>query len=202
LSKPANKMNNFQRIRELNRRQQSILSLLLLQRMLPNYQLFVHVTEFPQPYELNNLIQSLWDRALVKGAKVNLSAMENKLEEMTPDESDFDMYGVYPAIYFCTAMLTYISGESSEDEFDPVAVAKISQGNIIHLIEYQAGEQELDNSSIREHELMQAETALLSEAIDWLENTKLSGMDAKQIQHAALELAFSDGVTNIGIEVG
>ena len=194
-------MNNFQRIRELTRRQQTILSLTLLERMKPNYQLFAQVTEFPQPYDLDNLMQNLWDRALVKGAKVNLAAMENKFEELTPSEHEFDMYGVYPALYFCTAMLTYIAGEASDDEFDPVAIAKISQGSIVHLIEYQAGEQELDNSAIREHELMQAETELLSALIEWLENSKLGGMDAKKIQQTALELAFADGVTNIGIEI-
>lgn len=202
MSKPVNKMNNFQRIRELSKRQQSILSLLLLERMKPNYQLFVQVTDFPQPYELDNLMQNLWHRTLVKGAKVNLSAMENKLEELTPNEHDFDMYGVYPAIYFCTAMLTYIAGEASEDELDPVAVAKISQGCIVHLIEYQAGEDELDNAAIREHELMQAETELLSSVIDWLENAKLGGKDAKQIQQQAFDVAFADPVTNIGIELG
>lgn len=202
MSKPVNKMNNFQRIRELSKRQQSILSLLLLERMKPNYQLFVQVTDFPQPYELDNLMQSLWDKALVRGAKVNLSVMENKLEELTPSEHEFDMYGVYPAIYFCTSMLTYIAGEVNADELDPVAVAKISQGCIVHLIEYQAGEEELDNSIIREHELMQAETELLSSVIDWLENTPLGGKDAKTIQQQALEVAFADPVTNIGIELG
>lgn len=202
MSKPVNKMNNFQRIRELSKRQQNILALVLLERMKPNYDLFVHLSEFPQPYVLDNLLQNLWHRALVKGAKVNLGAMENKLEELTPEEHEFDMYGVYPAIYFCTAMLTYIAGEASEDEYDAVAVAKVSQGCIVHLIEYQAGEQELDNSAIREHELMQAETQLLSTMIDWLETTKLGGLEAKAIQQQALEIAFAEPVTNIGIELG
>ena len=198
---PAKKMNNFQRIRELPRRQQSVLSLALLERMKPNYELFVAVTEFPQPYVLDNMMQSLWERALVKGAKVNLGSLENKVEELTPDEHDFDMYGVYPAIYFNTGLLTYISGEASEEEFDAVAVAKISQGCIVHLIEYQAGEAELDNAAIREHELMQLETQCLSALIDWLEQTSFKGMDAKQIRSQAIEKVFVDGVTNIGIEI-
>ena len=200
-SASSSKMNNFQRIRELPRRQQSLLSLTLLERMKPNYDLFVMVTEFPQPYVLENMLQSLWDRVLVKGAKVNLSSMENKVEELTPDEHDFDMYGVYPAIYFNTGLLTYISGEASEDDFDAVAVAKISQGCIVHLIEYQAGEEELDNNMIREHELMQQETEFLSDLIQWLETVKLKGADATSIRQQALQKAFADGVTNIGIEV-
>jgi len=195
-----NKVNNFQRIRELSKKQQSILSLMLLERMKPNYQLFVEVTGFEQPYELDNLINSLWQRTLVAGSKVNLSVMENKIEEMTPDVQEFDMYGVYPAVYFCTALLTYINGEASEDEYDAVAVAKISQGAIVHLIEYQA-ESELDNAEIREHELMQLEMAFLTEAMDWLETVKLKKADATDIQRRALELAFAAGITNIGIEV-
>ena len=200
--KPAHsKNNNFQRIRELSRKQQGVLSLTLLERMKPNYQLFAHVTDFPQPYNLDNMVNSLWERLLVKGTKVNFSAMEEKIEELTPDEADFDMYGVYPAIYYCTGLLTYISGELSEEEYDAVAIAKISQGCIVHLIEYQAGDIELDNEAIREHELMTAEMSMLTELLDWLSTTRLKDLDLKAIRTAALEIAFADGVTNIGIEL-
>lgn len=200
VSNSGQKVNNFQRIRELSRKQQNILSLMLLERMKPNYELFVQVTEFPQPYVLDNLVNSLWQRTLIAGTKVSLSAMENKVEEMTPDIKDFDMYGVYPAIYFCTALLTYINGEASEDEYDAVAIAKVSQGAIVHLIEYQA-DAEIDNSEIREHELMQAEVNFLSDTIEWLEQVTFKKSEANHLQKEAIEKAFADGVTNIGIEV-
>jgi uncharacterized protein YjaG (DUF416 family) len=195
------KTNNFQRVRELSRKQQGVLSLALLERMKPNYQLFAQVTEFPQDYNLDNIVNSLWEKLLVKGAKVNFSILEEKIESLTPDELDFDMYGVYPAIYFCTGLLTYINGELSEDEYDSVAIAKISQGCIVHLIEYQAGETELDNESIREHELMAAEMSVLTELLDWLSTTRLKDLDLKAIRTKALDIVFADGVTNIGIEL-
>jgi uncharacterized protein YjaG (DUF416 family) len=195
------KTNNFQRVRELARKQQGVLSLALLERMKPNYQLFAQVTEFPQDYNLDNIVNSLWEKLLVKGAKVNFSILEEKIESLTPDELDFDMYGVYPAIYFCTGLLTYINGELSEDEYDSVAIAKISQGCIVHLIEYQAGETELDNESIREHELMAAEMSVLTELLDWLSTTRLKDLDLKAIRTKALDIVFADGVTNIGIEL-
>lgn len=195
------KTNNFQRIRELSRKQQSVLSLALLERMKPNYQLFAHVTEFPQPHNLDNIVNSLWEKLLVKNAKVNFVAMEEKIESLTPDEMDFDMYGVYPAIYYCTGLLTYINGEQSEEDYDSVAIAKISQGCIVHLIEYQAGDTELDNEFIREHELMTAEMSILTELIDWLSNTRLKDLDLKTIRNKALDIVLADGVTNIGIEL-
>ena len=194
------KSNNFQRIRELSYKQQGILALTLIERMKPNYELFAEVVEFPQEFNLDNMMDSLWQRLLVKGTKVSLSAMEEKVEALTPDEADFDMYGVYPAIYFCTSLLTYISGEMTEAEYDPVAIAKISQGAIVHLIEYQA-DGEISNEALREHELMQAEMALLGELLDWLETTPLKKLSQKEVKQAALELAFAEGVTNIGIAV-
>jgi len=194
------KSNNFQRIRELSYKQQGILALTLIERMKPNYELFAEVVEFPQEFNLDNMMDSLWQRLLVKGTKVSLSAMEEKVEALTPDEADFDMYGVYPAIYFCTSLLTYISGEMTEAEYDPVAIAKISQGAIVHLIEYQA-DGEINNEALREHELMQAEMALLGELLDWLETTPLKKLSQKEVKEAALELAFAEGVTNIGIAV-
>lgn len=196
-----NKANNFQRIRALPKKQQAILSLMLLQRMLPNYQLFVAVTEFPQPHQIDNIMNSLWERLLIQGAKLNFSALEEKVEAMTPDESAYDMYGVYPAIYFCTGLLTYIAGEQNDDEYDAVAIAKVSQGCIVHLIEYQAGEQELDNTAIREHELMVREVELLTELIDWVETLNLKKVSANDVKKQALSKALADGTSNIGIEV-
>ena len=168
--------------------------------MKPNYQLFAQLTDFPQPHNLDNMLNSLWERLLVKGAKVSLASMEEKVETLTPDEQNFDMYGVFPAIYFCTALLTYLSGEMDEEAFDPVAVSKISQGCIVHLIETQA-EGELDNAALREHELMVMEIEFLSETLTWLESLKLKGLEFKQIKQQALERTFADGVTNIGISV-
>lgn len=213
MSKPTHdkpKSNNFQRIRELGFKQQNIISLMLIERMKPNFYLFSQVVDFPLEYNIDNLINSLWERLLVKGAKVNLTSMEDKIESMTPDEQDFDMYGVYPAIYFCTALLSYINGLQNEDDLDPVAVSKISQGSIVHLIEYQAAasvedsEQfvELDNSEIREHELMLAEMAFLQSAIEFVENLNLKDTDAKTIRQQAIDFALADGVSNIGIAFG
>jgi len=195
-----NKINNFQRIRELGHKQQGLLALMLLERMKPNYQLFAELTEYPQPHNLDNMLNSLWERLLVKGAKVSLGAMEEKIEALTPDEHDFDMYGVYPAIYFCTALLTYINGEMDEESYDPVAISKISQGCIVHLLETQADE-ELDNAQLREHELMQLEVGFLSDSLHWLEAFTFKGKDFKAIKGTAMARVFADGVTNIGIEI-
>ncbi len=196
-----NKANNFQRIRSLPRKQQDMLSLILLQRMFPNYTLFVAVSEFPQPYQITNILNSLWEKVLVHGSKVNFAALEEKVEALTPDEGEYDIYGVFPAIYFCTGLLTYIASQQNDDEYDAVAIAKVSQGCIVHLIEYQHGEEELDNAAIREHELMVNEVTLLTELIDWLESFDIKSLSANEVKKLAIAKSYADGVTNIGISV-
>ena len=71
----------------------------------------------------------------------------------------------------------------------------------MHLIEYQAGEQELDNTAIREHELMVREVELLTELIDWVETLNLKKVSANDIKKQALSKALADGLSNIGIEL-
>ena len=196
------KANNFQRIRSLNKRNQRVLNLILLARMQPNYELFVDLVNFSQPYELKALVNIVWERSVQPSAKVNLEVLSEKVEQLTPSEQDYDSYGVYPAIYYCTALLTCIYGLMNEEEYDAVAIAKISQGCVVHLIEYQAAEQELDNDMIREHPLMQSEVGFLSELIDWLEEEPLKSLKPNQIRIAALQKAKEEGVTNTGIDMG
>lgn len=195
----SGKANNFQRIRDLGINKQNLLALTLLERMRPNYDLFVELTDFPQPFVMDNFVNRLWEHALIRGTKVNFSVLEDKIEQMTPDEHDYDMYGVFPAIYYCTGLLTYINGLNNPDDSDPVAIAKISQGSIVHLIEYQ--HEQADNTFIREHELMQNEMIFLTELLSLLEGLNLKSQQPQQIKTALLELAFADGVSNIGIEL-
>lgn len=196
------KANNFQRIRELPANKQSILSLVLLERMRPNYDLFVELTEFPQPFVMDNFVNRLWEHALVRGTKINFTTLEDKIEQMTPDESDYDMYGVFPAIYYCTGLLTYINGYTNLEDYDPVAIAKISQGSIVHLIEYQHADEDIENSFIREHELMLAEMDMLTELLNELEIYSLKSKKPQEIKQFFLDIAFADGTSNIGIELG
>ena len=194
------KPNNFQRIRELNYLQKAILAAALLERMLPNYTLFCQATEFGESSVLRNALNSIWEKLVLPKSKINLELLVDKVEPNVPEVTDFDMFGVYPAIDTATALLGMLNGLLMEDESEFVDISKISQATVAKLIEYQLTSEDIiaDNQAIREHPLMQYEMDMLSELIDHVENMgRITSESVKALKKKALE----DGQTNIGIEI-
>ncbi len=194
------KLNNFQRIRELNYLQKAALSAALLERMLPNYQLFSEATEFGDGEQLRIALNLVWEKIAVAKAKISFEKLTEKVEENTPDLNDFDMFGVYPAIDAATALLGVLNGLATKDEQDFINVSKISQASVAKYIEYELtvkGEV-ADNQAIREHPLMQYEVAVLGELIDEVaKQERISGDGLKALKAKAL----ADGQSNLGIEI-
>jgi hypothetical protein len=193
------KPNNFQRIRELNYLQQAVLAAAMIERMLPNYLLFSEALEFGNGTELRNVLNSIWEKLLLPKAKISLEKLNEKVELNTPDINDFDVFGVYPTIDVCTALITLINGLQQKEEANFVDVCKISQASVAKFIEYQLTLDDIiaDNQAIREHDLMSYEMQTLSELIDKVAAFQRIEKDAvKQLK----QLATADGQTNIGIE--
>ncbi|ATC95838.1 YjaG family protein [Pseudoalteromonas tunicata] len=195
-----NRPNNFQRIRELNYLQKAVLAAALLERMLPNYTLFSQATEFGDDSVLRNALNLIWERIVLPKSKINFELLIDKVEPNVPEVTDFDMFGVYPAIDAATALLGMLHGLIAQDEAEFVDISKISQATVAKLIEYQLTSEDViaDNQAIREHPLMQYEIEVLGELIDYVENMgRISSESVKALRVKALE----DGQTNIGIEI-
>lgn len=194
------KPNNFQRIRQLNYLQQACLAAATIERMLPNYLLFSEALEFGNGTELRNVLNSIWEKLLLPKAKISLEKLIEKIEQNTPDINQFDMFGVYPAIDVCTALITLVNGMQQKDTMDFVDVCKISQASVAKFIEYQLTVEDIiaDNQAIREHPLMTYEMEILTELIE-----KVSSFERidKEAVKALKTLATDDGQTNIGIEI-
>lgn len=194
------KPNNFQRFRELNYIQQATLAAALLERMLPNYMLFSDATEFGSASDLRNTLNLIWEKLALPKSKISLEKLVDKVEESTPDLNDFDMFGVYPAIDVCTALITMLNGMMANDGAEFLNVSKISQASVAKFIEYQLTSEDVvaDNQAVREHPLMQYEMAVLAELIEFVENTPRTTSDTiKKLKLFALD----DGQTNIGLEL-
>jgi len=194
------KPNNFQRVRELNYMQKAVLAAALLERMLPNYELFSDATEFGDAKIFRNALNSIWEKLVFPKTKINLELLVDKIEPNVPEIEDFDMFGVYPAIDTGTALLSMLNGMMIEDELEFVNISKISQASVAKLIEYQLGSENLsaNNEAIREHPLMKYEIEVLAELIDYVENMgRINSDSIKGLKTKAVE----DGQTNIGIEI-
>ncbi len=198
--KKMNRPNNFQRFRELNYLQQATLAAAILERMLPNYMLFSDATEFGSAHELRSVLNSIWEKLALPKSKISLEKLVDKVENNTPELNDFDMFGVYPAIDVCTALITLLNGMMSKDSSEFLNVSKISQASVAKFIEYQLTCDDIlaDNKAIRNHPLMQYEIDVLAELIACSESQeRITSESVKELK----QLALSDKQTNIGIEI-
>ena len=94
----TNKQGFFKRLKALELPQKKLFAVALCQRMLPNYQLFSEVCEFGDPKVLDTLLNLLWQSMYDNKLKLNIDIYLERLEDNTPEPSDFDVYGVYPAM--------------------------------------------------------------------------------------------------------
>ena len=157
-----------------------------------NYQLFCEVTEYGDPSVLTHCLSLMWEVLGNPKSKVNFATQLEKVEEATPDTSDFDTYGVYPAIDAAIAMSATINLILKDDPQGAVVVSKLSQGSVEA---YLLATDEATDETVKSHPLMEFEIAIQQELLDtvqsdkpWLEKLKL-----------LKDIAASEGISNIGI---
>lgn len=194
--------------------QQIAFSAALLERMLPNYQMFSEAADFGDAKLLRNQLDIVWQwLADSKNVKVNAQAQLNKLEEQVPDPEAFGFFGVFPALDVCMAqtslwqlMQTKPKNNKAESNTDDVAcVSRLSHNSVSYYVELlllqQAEEQQQDTpitqADIDAHPLMQWEKDTQNELFDFL---KFAAENKRSCQ-LAKELVLSEGLSNLGIEI-
>lgn len=189
------KLNVFQQVRELETWQAVAFSASLLERMLPNYVLFCEATEFADPAQYRNSLNAIWEWLAVPKAKINFTVQLEKVEELVPDASDFDMYGVYPAIDMAMSLSATILLIQGEDPQGAVVVSKLSQGGVEAFIEA-SSEQEIEIQAIKQHPLMVWEIETQQELLAMLSSSPKNAETCKKLK----ALATVEQMSNIGIE--
>lgn len=197
------KANNFQTMRELSFYQQAAIAATLLERMLPNYQLFAEVTQSGDAELPRHILTLIWEWLTVKKAKINFAKLSDELEVITPEISHYDIFGVYPAVDCATALDMMLSGISQQDAGEFVNVAKISQASVARLIEHESIDDDITTEAelkkiVREHPLMQYEMDCLAELIDLVTPLKQFGREERQLLQGWVK---EQGLTNLGMEL-
>jgi uncharacterized protein len=197
------KATNFQTMRELSFYQQAAVAAALLERMLPNYQLFAEVTQTGDAELPRHILTLVWEWLSVKKAKINFEKLAEELDSVTPEINDFDIFGVYPAVDCATALDMMLSGIAQQDASEFINVAKISQATVARLIEHDSIDDDITTEAelkkiVREHPLMQYEMDCLAELIALVEPLKQFGRDERQLLQNWVK---EQGLTNLGMEL-
>lgn len=174
----------------------------LLERMLPNYQLFSQAAQFGENKILRNQLDLVWQKLSSAKIKINSEAQLNKLELQIPDPKEFDFFGVYPALDTCMA-LTALLQSIQDNEIDYVEqVSQLSLNSVSYYIEVLLSQNLDENFSveittIEDHPLMQWEIATQQEVYDFLLTAAENKASCQQLK----QLVLSEGLSNLGIEI-
>ncbi|WP_286263616.1 YjaG family protein [Thalassotalea atypica] len=177
----------------------------LLERMLPNYQMFSQAMGFGETKVLRNQLDLLWqwlDKS--QKVKINYDAQLVKLEEQTPDPEAFDSFGVFPAVDVCMALMSLMQGIQSKESDGLLDVGKLSENSVRYFVELtlvqDADGQEdvvIDEQDILEHPLMEWEIATQNELFYFLKHAP----ESKATCQEAKQMALEERLSNLGIEI-
>lgn len=190
---------------KLSHWQQITFASALLERMLPNYQMFSENSQFGDYAVLRNQLDLVWQWLDKNNSiKININAQLNKLEEQTPDPEAFDSFGVFPALDVCMAMMSLLqliqSNGTDKDNEDIISVSRLSDNSVSYYVELlllDEGATEITTESINEHPLAVWEKETQYELFDFL---KLAAENKRSCQ-LAKEMVLSEGLSNLGIEI-
>lgn len=197
------KANNFQLMRELTLAQQGAIAATLLERMLPNYQLFAEVSAFGDSKLLRNILDLCWEWLTVKKVRINFERLAEELELVTPEVNHFDVFGVYPAVDCATALDMMLNGICQQDAGEFLNVAKISQATVARLIEYETADADISTEAelkklVRDDPLMHYEMDCLAELIELVKPMQSIGREQMQALKAWVK---EQGMTNLAMEL-
>ncbi|MDX2371079.1 MAG: YjaG family protein [Colwellia sp.] len=190
---------------KLSHWQQIAFASALLERMLPNYQMFSESSQFGSYAVLRNQLDLIW-QWLDKNnkLKININAQLNKLEEQTPDPEAFDSFGVFPALDVCMAMMSLWqlmqTNGTDKDHEDINSVSRLSQNSVNYYVELlliEEGIEDIQAVNIDEHPLVVWEKDTKNELFDFL----ITAAETKRSCQLATEMVLSEGLSNLGIAI-
>lgn len=164
-------------------------ALMLVERMYPNYVLFSEAASFGEAARLRNILDLLWEQFTEKPSAVDFIKQRDKLDQLTPNSEDFDIFGVRPAIDACTAVSLLLDSAAFAEPLDLSSIKALDVSTISAYLE-------LMDENITEHPLFQASEALCQQVLEMTQSS--SRMEALAVLR---EMRKALQQSNLGIEL-
>ncbi|NWN84184.1 MAG: YjaG family protein [Halomonas sp.] len=186
----------FQRLQALEPRRQQAFMAALCERLLPNYALYARTGGQGNPAGLRVILDLVWERLAIAGAKIDFERQAEKLAEQAPREDD-DSFGARratEAVAAASALLDTLQGEAPEAVLE---VSRASRSGVRAFIELTEGEEDGERLAVlvREHPLMADENDFQDAVLEAVEEGALDRDALKALRR----LGHNDGVSNLGL---
>jgi len=193
---PFNKLSSWQQI---------TFAAALLERMLPNYQMFSENMDFGKFSLLRNQLDLIWQKLdPTQSCKINYDAQMLKLEDQIPAPEDYDFFGVYPALDAVMALMSTLQGMQDREMDTASIVSKLSENSVTHYLELLiaqeaslSDDEDVSEEQIKDHPLMHWEIDTQNELCDLL----VKAPEKKSTIEKAKAIALEEGLSNLGIEL-
>jgi uncharacterized protein YjaG (DUF416 family) len=182
-------MSNTQQLRDLEEWQQIAYGAALVERMYPNFALFSEVRGADDAKVYRNILNLVWEFISGKNNKIDFQKQLEKLELVTPDPQQFDMYGVWPALDASVGLSSLLSVYARWEATEISAIETLTVSTIDSYL--QAIDDQEDES------LYQADLQFRQEVIDMLIAGKNDNRNELMLQLKHLIAEWE--VSNIGL---
>lgn len=171
----------------------------LVARMQANYRLFCEVTESGDAGQFGNILDLVWEYASGVNTRIDFARQRDKLEAITPDPEQFDMYGVWPALDAAVSLATLldICERWMPGEIDSLVL--LSRSTIERYLEV-SGEQGSEQHGYSQHPLVLADSDYLASVLEDL-LTGSAGQGRAKTVKALRQMSRELETSNIGLEV-
>ncbi|WP_163411610.1 DUF416 family protein [Flavobacterium ajazii] len=162
-----------QKLDVLNGDKKLAFSLLICERLLPNYVFFSKKYNYGNPIELNNIILVLYKDLLEKNKGYNIDEYIDVVENITPDTEDYSTILVSFALDACTSILSTLYFLKDSDVENIIDVATYARDTVDMFIQ-ERDDLNVNNSElellIEQDSFMQIEKKRQVAVIDYLDN--------------------------------
>ncbi|WP_166252558.1 YjaG family protein [Marinobacter salicampi] len=191
----------FKALEQLKGWRECAFLLALAERGFPNYVLFSDAVGSKGGAKMRQILDQAWGLLQRANSEAAIPPLLLKLEDLTPDVSAYDMYGVHPAYDFCRLLEQALLNRLNPTKHRATEASQWATGTVMSFIEVSEGEDLDEDALVRlfdQHELMKIDKAFQR---DMVLSVKRQRTPTELFIEGLRERAANDGVSNIGISL-
>lgn len=173
--------------------QQSVFCMALSEHSVLHFHLFCDAIESDLGDDIDRLNQLFWEKMTVKGAKINFTIQQEHFDEIIPNTSDHDFYGVYPAIDHCVILSCAFNSFLIKSKEEAINASQTSFSTIASFIELQS-EAILEEEALQQHPLFMEQLEFQTAILTLLDNER-----SPELIKSVRNFVQQYGTTNLGI---
>ena len=127
--------------------QQNVFCMALAEQNITHFKMFSQAIDSDNDKIADNILQLFWEKLTVKGAKINFTIQEENFDAIIPESSDYDFYGVYPAVDYCVIVNCIFNSFTIKSKEEAINASQTSFSTIASFIELQT-DQEIDEATL------------------------------------------------------